>query len=127
MGFAMHLQRALLFPCTAVMAASLYATGDPVAARPAHRQAKLTDAQQQSLFQVRRDWELRSYPQRLALLKNERHCLRQARSPEAYRRCKVQNNQARWALYKQGRARLNAERERLGLQPLRPRQQKSRS
>jgi len=73
MRLSLRLQLGLLIPCAALAAASLHASGGQ--AGPRHHLipepwSQLTQAQQQALFKVRRDWELSSYPQRLALLKN---------------------------------------------------------
>lgn len=115
---AQRWQRVLLIPCAALAAASLQAGRGQAEARRHvdHDQwPKLTQAQKQALFKVRRDWELRSYPQRLALLKNQQRCLKEAETIDSYRNCKRQQHQARRALHRQGRAQLNAERKRLGL------------
>jgi len=119
---AQHWQRVLLIPCAALAAASLLASGGQAESRrhgQPDQQPKLTQAQKQALFKVRRDWELRSYPQRLALLKNAQLCLKDADTIESYRTCKQQRYQARRSLHRQGREQLNAERKRLGL-PLWP-------
>ncbi len=113
-------QRLALIPCAVLTAAALQVGGSEAEAR--HRGfdqgPQLTPAQQEALFQVRRDWVLQTYPQRLALLKNEQRCLEGAESQEAFRTCKRHNRMARRALYQQGRERMNAERQRLGLDPL---------
>ena len=113
-------QRLVLIPCAALAAAALQVGGEGAQARHAgsHQRPQLTPAQQEALFQVRRDWVLKTYPQRLALLKNDQRCLEAAESQEAFRSCKRQNRMARRALYQQGRERMNAERQRLGLDPL---------
>ena len=91
MRLSLRWQLGLLIPCAALAAASLHAGSGQ--AGPRHHRlpepwSQLTQAQQQALFKVRRDWELRSYPQRLALLKNRQLCLRDAATLEAYRRCR---------------------------------------
>ena len=113
-------QRLVLIPCAALTAAALQVGGGGAQARHAgsHQRPQLTTAQQEALFQLRRDWVIKTYPQRLALLKNEQRCLEGAESQEAFRTCKRQNRMARRALYQQGRERMNAERQRLGLDPL---------
>ena len=80
---------------------------------------KLTQSQKQQLFQARRSWGLRSYDQRLALLKSGQSCLERAQTPEAGKTCMKQQQQARRRLMEQGRQVVNAERRRLGLTPLR--------
>ena len=115
-------QRVVLIPCAALAAASLHAGSGQAEARrhgQPDQRPQLTQTQKQALFKVRRDWELRSYPQRLALLKNEQLCVKQADTSDAYRNCKRQQHQARRALHQQGREQLNAELKRLGL-PLLP-------
>lgn len=117
----MRWQRVLLIPCAVLAAASLQAGSGQAEARRHGQQGQrpqLTEAQQEALFKVRRDWELRSYPQRLALLKNQQLCVKAASTADAYRACKQQQHQARRALHAQGRAQLNAELKRLGLSPL---------
>ena len=144
----MRWQKVLLIPCAVLAAASLQAgrgqaesddlspltealevashratkgPGDRSRHGADDRWQKLTEVQRQALFKARRDWELRSYPQRLALLKNQQRCTQDAASLEAYRRCRRQHFQARRALREQGRAVINDERARLGLEPLPPR------
>ena len=121
MRLSLRWQLGLLIPCAALAAASLHAGSGQ--AGPRHHRlpgpwSQLTQAQQQALFKVRRDWELRSYPQRLALLKNRQLCLKDAGTLEAYRSCRRQTYQARKALRRQGRTLINGERKRLGLAPL---------
>ena len=118
---AQRWQRVLLIPCAALAAASLLASVGQAESRrhgQPDQRPKLTQAQKQALFKARRDWELRSYPQRLALLKNRQLCLKDAGTLEAYRRCRRQSSQARKALHQQGRTLINGERKRLGLAPL---------
>ena len=121
MRLSLRWQLGLLIPCAALAAASLHAVSGQAGPRH-HRMhepwSQLTQAQQQALFKVRRDWELRSYPQRLALLKNRQLCLKDAGTLEAYRSCRRQSSQARQALRRQGRTLINGERKRLGLAPL---------
>ena len=113
-------QRLVLIPGAALTAVALQVGSGGAQARHAgsHQRPQLTPAQQEALFEVRRDWVIKTYPQRLALLKNEQRCLEGAESLEAFRACKRQNRMARRALYQQGRERMNAERQRLGLEPL---------
>lgn len=127
---SMPWQRVLLIPCAVLTAAALQAGSASAQA------SELTASQRDALFRVRRDWVLKTYPQRLALLKNAQRCLEGAAVPEAFRQCKRQNLMARRALLRQGRNVINAERQRLGLAPLakplqrrdgRPRHQKGRS
>ena len=80
---------------------------------------QLTQSQRQQLFQARRNWRLRSYDQRLALLKSGQSCLQRAQTLQAGQDCMKQQKQARRRLMKQGREVVNAERRRLGLTPLR--------
>ena len=81
-------------------------------------ESQLTQSQRQQLFQTRRNWRLRSYDQRLALLKSGQSCLQRAQTPEAGKTCMKQQKQARRSLMEQGREVVNAERRRLGLTPL---------
>ena len=121
MRLSLRWQLGLLISCAALAAASFHA-GSGQAGPRHHRMpepwSQLTQAQQQALFKVRRDWELHSYPQRLALLKNRQLCLKDAGTLEADRRCRLQSYQARQALRRQGRTLINGERKRLGLAPM---------
>ena len=117
MRLSLRWQLALLIPCAALAAASLHADSGQAGPRH-HRMHEPTPAQQQALFKVLRDWELSSYPQRLALLKNRQLCLKNASTITAYRSCLHQSDQARKALKRDGRKLINGERKRLGLAPL---------
>ena len=121
MAFTHRWRRALLIPCVALTAAALQQTGGLAEAAPGRRmpEQKLTQSQKQQLFQARRSWGLRSYDQRLALLKSGQSCLERAQTPEAGKTCMKQQQQARRRLMEQGRQVVNAERRRLGLTPLR--------
>ena len=130
MAFPHRWRRALLIPCVALTAAALQQSGGIAEAAPGRRmpESQLTQSQKQQLFQARRNWGLRSYDQRLALLKSGQSCLQRAQTPEAGKTCMKQQRQARRRLMKQGREVVNAERRRLGLTPLRefPRQGQGR-
>ena len=121
MAFTHRWRRALLIPCVALTAAALQQTGGLAEAAPGRRmpEQKLTQSQKQQLFQARRSWGLRSYDQRLALLKSGQSCLERAQTPEAGKTCMKRQQQARRRLMEQGRQVVNAERRRLGLTPLR--------
>ena len=114
-------RRALLIPCVALTAAALQQVGGFVQAAPGRRlsDSNLTDSQKQQLFQARRNWGLRSYDRRLALLKSGRSCLERAQTPRAGKACMKQQRQARRRLMEEGREVMNAERRRLGLTPRR--------
>ena len=79
--------------------------------------AKLTDAQKQQLFEVRRRWELSSMDQQKALLAAKQRCLQSATTIEAFRLCKQEQRQGRRELFQEARAAMTAERQRLGLPP----------
>ncbi|MAD08799.1 MAG: hypothetical protein CMP86_15470 [Gammaproteobacteria bacterium] len=113
-------RRALLIPCVALTAAALQHSGGFAEAAPGRRMAEsnLTDSQKQQLFQARRNWGLRSYDQRLAMLKSGQSCLKRAQTPEAGKSCMQKQKQARRRLRDQGRQVMNAELSRLGLQPV---------
>ena len=121
MAFTNRWRRALLIPCVALTAAALQQSGGIAEAAPGRRmpESQLTQSQRQQLFQVHRNWGLRSYDQRLALLKSGQSCLQRAQTPEAGKTCMKQQQQARRRLMEQGRQVVNAERRRLGLKPLR--------
>ena len=113
-------RRVLLIPCVAFTAAALQQSGGFAEAAPGRRmfESNLSDSQKQQLFEARRNWGLRSYDQRLALLKSGRSCLERAQTPEAGKACMQQQRQARRRLRKEGRQVVNAERRRMGLTPL---------
>ena len=116
---AKHWKRYLVIPCAAFAAAALHpATGwaeSPIKSRAAR--LTLTDAQKQQLFQARRRWELNSMDQQKALLAAKQRCTQAATTIEAFRLCKQEQRQARRALFKEARAAMTAERQRLGLPP----------
>ena len=114
-------RRVLLIPCVALTAAALQQSGGLAEAAPGRRvpESNLTDSQKQRLFEARRDYALRSYDKRFALLKSGRSCLERAQTPEAGKACMKQQRQARRLLMKQGREVMNAERRRLGRTPRR--------
>ena len=114
-------RRVLLIPCVAFTAAALQQSGGFAEAAPGRRmfESNLSDSQKQQLFQARRNWRLRSYEQRLALLKAGKSCLESAQTAEAGRACNQQQRRARRRLMEQERQVMNAERSRLGLTPLR--------
>ena len=113
-------RRVLLIPCVAFTAAALQQSGGFAEAVPGRRMfaSNLSDSQKQQLFQARRNWGLRSYDQRLALLKSGRSCLERAQTPEAGKACMQQQRQARRRLREEGRQVVNAERRRMGLTSL---------
>ena len=86
--------------------------------RRAQEEAKLTESQKQQLFQVRRDWLLSSYDQRLALLQSAQACLKDAQTFQDGKECRSKRRQAGRQLLKEGRQVVNAERQRLGLSSL---------
>ena len=116
-----HWKRYLVIPCAAFAAAALHpATGwaeSPMKARAAR--ATLTDAQMQQLFEARRRWELSSIDQQKELLAAKQRCLQSATTIDAFRLCKQEQRQGRRELFREARAAMKAERQRLGL-PLRP-------
>lgn len=120
MAFTNRWRRALLIPCVALTAAALQQSGGLAESAPGRRMSELslTDSQKQQLFQARRDWLLRTYDKRFALLKSSQSCLQRAQTVEAAKVCKKQNRQARRRLREQGKQVMNAERRRLGLQPV---------
>ena len=113
-------RRALLIPCVALTAAALQQSGGLAEAAPGRRmpESNLTDSQKQRLFEARRDYALRSYDKRFALLQSGKSCLERAQTPEAGKACMKQQRQARRRLMEQGRQVMNAERRRLGLPSL---------
>ena len=80
--------------------------------------SNLTDSQKQQLFRARRNWALKSYDQRLALLRSGQSCLERAQTPEAGKACMQQQRETRRRLRLQGKRVMDAERRRLGLPAL---------
>ena len=113
-------RRVLLIPCVALTAAALQQSGGLAEAAPGRGvpESNLTDSQKQRLFEARRDYALRSYDKRFALLQSGKSCLERAQTPEAGKACMKQQRQARRRLMEQGRQVMNAERRRLGLPSL---------
>ena len=120
----------LLIPCLALSAITLH-QGEGQAQsflqrrvqqrmqeRRAQEEAQLTESQKQQLFQVRRDWLLSSYDQRLALLQSVQACLKDARTFQDGKECRSIRRQAGRQLLEEGRQIMNAERQRLGLSSL---------
>jgi hypothetical protein len=116
-------KRYLVIPCAAFAAAALHpATGwaeSPMQARAA--QSTLTDAQKQQLFEVRRRWELSNIDQQKALLAAKQRCIQSANTIDAFRVCKQEQRQGKRELFREARAAMTAERQRLGLPPRRER------
>ena len=86
--------------------------------RRLQEEPKLTESQKQQLFQVRRDWFLSSYEQRLALFQSTQACLKDAQTFQDGKECRSKRRQAGRQLLEEGRQVMNAERQRLGLSPL---------
>ena len=120
----------LLFPCLALSAIALNQSEGQAQSflqrriqkrmqeRRLPEEAKLTERQKQQLFQVRRDWLLSSYDQRLALLQSTQDCLKHARTFQDGKECRSKRRQAGRQLLEEGLQVMNAERQRLGLAPL---------
>ena len=112
-------KRYLVIPCAAFAAAALHpATGwaeSPMQSRAA--QSTLTDAQKQQLFEVRRRWELSNIDQQKALLAAKQRCIQSANTIDAFRVCKQEQRQGKRELFREARAAMTAERQRLGLPP----------
>ena len=112
-------KRYLVIPCAAFAAAALHpATGwaeSPMQSRAA--QSTLTDAQKQQLFEVRRRWELSNIDQQKALLAAKQRCIQSANTIDAFRVCKQEQRQGKREMFREARAAITAERQRLGLPP----------
>jgi hypothetical protein len=112
-------KRYLVIPCAAFAAAALHpATGwaeSPMQSRAA--QSTLTDAQKQQLFEVRRRWALSTIDQQKAMLAAKQRCIQSANTIDAFRVCKQEQRQGRRELFREARAAMTAERQRLGLSP----------
>ena len=120
----------LLVPCLALFAIALNQSEgqaqsflqrriqERMQERRLQEEAKLTERQKQQLFQLRRDWLLSSYEQRLALLQSTQDCLKHARTFQDGKECRSKRRQAGRQLLEEGRQVMNAERQRLGLSPL---------
>ena len=120
----------LLIPCLALSANALHQSEghaqsflqrriqQRIQERQLQEEAKLTENQKQQLFQVRRDWLLSSYEQRLALFQSTQACLKDAQTFQDGKQCRIKRRQAGRQLLEEGRQVMNAERQRLGLSPL---------
>ena len=120
----------LLIPCLALSAIALHQSEGQAQSflqrriqrrmqeRQLQEEAKLTESQKQQLFQVRRDWFLSSYEQRLALFQSTQACLKDAQTFQDGKECRSKRRQAGRQLLEEGRKVMNAERQRLGLSPL---------
>ena len=120
----------LLVPCLALFAIALNQSEgqaqsflqrriqERMQERRLQEEAKLTERQKQQLFQVRRDWLLSSYEQRLALLQSTQDSLKHARTFQDGKECRSKRRQAGRQLLEEGRQVMNSERQRLGLSPL---------
>ena len=112
-------KRYLVIPCAAFAAAALHpATGwadSPMQSRAA--QSTPTDAHKQQLFEVRRRWALSSIDQQKALLAAKQRCIQSANTIDAFRVCKQEQRQGKRELFREARAAMTAERQRLGLPP----------
>ena len=120
----------LLIPCLALSAIVLHLSEGQaqsflqrriqqrIQERQLQEEAKLTENQKQQLFQVRRDWLLSSYEQRLALFQSTQACLKDAQTFQDGKECRSKRRQAGRQLLEEGRQVMNAERQRLGLSPL---------
>ena len=87
-----RLSSILLIPCLALSAITLHQSEGQAQSflqrriqqrmqeRQLQEEAKLTENQKQQLFQVRRDWLLSSYEQRLALFQSTQACLKDAQT-----------------------------------------------
>ena len=125
-----RLSSMLLVPCLALSAIALNQSEgqaqsflqrriqERMQERRLQEEAKLTESQKQQLFQVRREWLLSSYDQRLALLQSIQACLKDAQTFQDGKECRSKRRQAGRQLLKEGRQVVNAERQRLDLSPL---------
>ena len=120
----------LLIPCLALSAIALHQSEGQaqsflqrriqqrIQERQLQEEAKLTENQKQQLFQVRRDWLLSSYEQRLALFQSTQACLKDAQTFQDGKQCRIKRRQVGRQLLEEGRQVMNAERQRSGLSPL---------
>ena len=121
-------QRLLLIPSVALVATAGMQLSDAKAGRgPSHgHQEQLSDSQKQQLFETRKAFNLSSYNNRLAILKDANQCVRAAKNPQAYKSCVQQQRQSARALFQQGRQQMNAKLASMGLEPLPDRQKSGR-
>ena len=125
-----RLSSILLIPCLALSAITLHQSEGQAQSflqrriqqrmqeRQLQEEAKLTENQKQQLFQVRRDWLLSSYEQRLALFQSTQACLKDAQTFQDGQKCRSTRRQAGRQLLEEGRQVINTERQRLDLSPL---------
>ena len=95
-----------LIPCLALSAIALHQSEGQaqsflqrriqqrIQERQLQEEAKLTENQKQQLFQVRRDWLLSSYEQRLALFQSTQACLKDAQTFQDGKQCRIKRRQA---------------------------------
>ena len=125
-----RLSSILLIPCLTLSATALYKSEGQAQSflqrriqqrmqeRQLQEEAKLTENQKQQLFQVRRDWLLSSYEQRLALFQSTQACLKDAQTFQNGKECRSKPRKAGRQLLEEGRQVINTERQRLDLSPL---------
>ena len=80
--------------------------------------AKLSEAQQQKLFETHKEWELSSADNRIAIINEFRNCIDAAQPPESFRNCKQKGRQSHRALKEQHRKKINATLKSMGLEPM---------
>ena len=124
-----RLSAMLVIPCLALSAIALHQSEGQaqsflqrriqhrIQERQLQEEAKLTENQKQQLFQVRRDWLLSSYQQRLDLFQSTQACLKDAQTFQDGKECGSKRRQAGRQLLEDGRQVINAERQRLDLSP----------
>ena len=118
MNFSIRSKALWLIPCFAL-------TGSAFVVRDADANkvgqsfgAKLSEAQQQKLFEARKEWELSSADNRIAIINASQNCIDAAQTPEAFRNCKQKGRQSYRALKEQRRKKINATLKNMGLEPM---------
>lgn len=122
MSAAIRWQRLWLGPCTALALAALQPFHPSAQAHPVALASRdqLNHAERRALFRDRREWELNSFERRRAMWRNERRCIRHARSPWDLRRCKDEFARALNHLEKDRSRAMDHARRRLRLKAVRP-------
>ncbi len=118
MNFSIPSKALWLIPCFA-LAGSTFIVSDAEANKGGQSfGAKLNQAQQQKLFETRKEWELSSADNRIAIINDFHNCIDAAQTPEAFRNCKQKGRQSHRALKEQRRKKINTTLKSMGLEPM---------
>jgi hypothetical protein len=109
------------WPSALLLMLCLGALSGPVKAQSAEAaRQRFTPEQRQELFEARRNLERRSHAARIAILREADSCVAAASTPQAFRSCERQEEQARQQFKASIQAEIQALRVRYGLGERRP-------